>query len=370
MNMNIIQPDIDFIQQTKKISGSSLKECMQCGECTIVCAITPESKPFPRKEVFWAGWGLKDKLIGNPDIWLCHQCGDCSTYCPRGIKPADILAALRQINYLHYAKPKFIAKILNNPVFFPISLAIPLVVILAIIYAAGTLKIPPGPVNFSKFFPHAWLNSSFLTLTLLVISTTLFSIRKFWSDLKNNYPGKKQLSKFRSVKSVINEIMTHSNFSKCNSQKHRRTSHLMVFYGFILLLLVTVMAIIAVITDNYPLPFFSPVKIAGNFAALLLLTGLGIMIYQRLFNKEISGNSNYSDWLLLISFFLLTLSGVFLEIGRFQNWNISYHIYIFHLVSVWFIIIYAPYMKFGHFLYRTVALVYAKSRGRNTNIIS
>ncbi len=364
--MNSVQPDIDFIQQTKKISGSSLKECMQCGECTVVCTISPEDMPFPRKEIIWAGWGLKDKLIGNPDIWLCHQCGDCSTHCPRGINPADILSALRQINYLHYARPGFLARILSKPAYFPVALAIPVVIILSIIYAAGTLKIPSGPVNFSKFFPHAWLNASFMSLTFLVIGVSLSGLRKFWSDLKRNFPGTKQSGLFKSIKAVFIKTATHKDFSSCSTQKHRRLSHMMVFYGFILLLAVTAFAIVAVIINKYPLPFLSPVKITGNFAALLLLAGLSIMIYQRLFNKKKTGNSNYSDWLLLITFYLLTMSGVFLELGRFQNWSISYYFYTFHLVCVWFIIIYAPYMKFGHFIYRTIALVYAESRGRRT----
>ena len=366
--MNNISPDIDFIQQTRKISGSSLKECMQCGECTVVCTLSPELHPFPRKEIIWAGWGLKEKLTGNPDIWLCHQCGDCSAYCPRGIKPADILSALRQINYMHYARPGFLARMLSKPAYFPVTLVIPVTVILAIIYAAGTLKIPAGPVDFSKFFPHAWLNSSFMSLSILVILATVSGLRKFWLDMKKNLPCGRQAGLMKSIRAVLRTTVTHSSFSKCSTQKHRKISHMMVFYGFNLLLAVTVFAIIAVLIDKYPLPFLSPVKMMGNFAALLLITGLSIMIYQRLFNKKAAGNSNYSDWLFLISFYLLTLSGVFLELGRFQNWSISYHFYIFHLVCVWYIIIYAPYMKFGHFIYRFVALVFAESRGRHISI--
>lgn len=364
MSIITLHPDINFIRQTKRISGSSVKDCVQCGECTAICSLSPENKPFPRKELIWAGWGLRNKLMGNLDIWLCHQCGDCSAHCPRGINPADVLAALRQMNYLHYAKPKFLAHLLGKPVFLPLALALPVVIILAIIYAAGTLKIPEGPVNYSKFFPHAWLNSSFFAITLVIIGFTVAGIKNFWNDLKKNFPERRKTGIFKSFKTVIAEIIFHKNFNQCKTQKSRGISHLMVFYGFILLLVVTVLAIIAVITNNYPLPFLSPVKILGNTAALLMVAGLGIMIYERLFNKRKYGNSNYADWLFLITLFLLTISGILLEVARFENWHSAYHFYFFHLVCVWFIIFYVPYIKFGHFIYRTVALVYARSRGR------
>ena len=159
--MKNISPDIDFKRELKRSSGSSLNECIQCGTCSAVCSLAPADKPFPRKEMIWAAWGLKDKLIANTDIWLCHQCGDCSTYCPRGVNPADVLSSVRQMVYKQNARPAFLGKIVSEPNWLSVAILIPVVVIAGIIFLAGTLTIPDGPVNYSTFFPHAWLNSSF-----------------------------------------------------------------------------------------------------------------------------------------------------------------------------------------------------------------
>ena len=96
----------------------------------------------------------------------------------------------------------------------------------------------------------------------------------------------------------------------------------------------------------------------------MIFSGLGIMIFQRLFNRKVFGKSSYTDWLLLSAIGLLTLSGTLVELARFGNWSIAYHLYFFHLVAVWFVIMYLPFTKMGHIFYRTTALLYARSIGR------
>ena len=363
--MRNISPDIEFKKELKKSSGSSLNECIQCGACSAVCSLAPADKPFPRKEMMWAAWGLKDRLIANTDIWLCHQCGDCSTYCPRGVNPADILSSVREQVYKEYARPAFMGKLVSKPVLLPLAILIPVVVISAILMLAGTFSIPEGPVDYSKFFPHAWLNGSFTVITLLVYGMALTGIVKFRNNLKSEFPDVKPKMNFvKSLIQISNEVLFHKKFRSCNSYKSRRIAHVLIFYGFVLLLFVTMYAIVATLTHNYPLKITNPFKIAGNIASVMLIAGLGIFIFNRLFNKKQAGNTNYSDWLLLISMFLLTISGVIVQLARFNNWNFAYHFYFFHLVCVWFVVIYLPYTKFAHMVYRLVALAYANSIGR------
>ncbi len=359
-----IQPDIEFKRELSRLSGSQLNMCMQCGNCSAVCSLAPAERPFPRKEMVWSGWGLKEKLIGNVDVWLCHQCGDCSSYCPREVKPADVIASIRQMSYQYYAKPGFMAKLVNKPAWLPVAIAIPVVVIILILTMAGSFKIPDGPVDYSAFFPHGWLNSTFSAITLLFYGLASWGIGSFWKDMKKQTPAREGGNGRLPLFKVLGEILTHSNFSACGSRPARKIAHMLLFFGFGLLVLVTLYAIWASITHNYPLPFLSPFKIAGNVASLMIVTGLGIMVSQRLINKEVFGKSSYSDWMLLISIAVLTLSGTFVELARFGNWAIAYHLYFFHLVAVWFVIMYLPFTKLGHIFYRTTALLYARSIGR------
>jgi len=360
-----VRPDIAFKRELSHMSGSQLNQCMQCGNCSAVCSLAPADRPFPRKEMIWSGWGLKEKLIGNVDVWLCHQCGDCSSFCPRDVKPADVISAVRQKSYMHYARPHFMGKLVSKPAWLPVAVLIPVVVIIAILSMAGTFKIPEGPVDYSAFFPHGWLNSTFSGITLFFYILASMGIGSFWKDMKRQTPPSgdgrgTRLPFFRA----LGEILSHSNFSGCGSQRTRQAAHMLVFFGFGLLILVTLYAIWASLTHNYPLPFSNPFKIAGNVASLMIYTGLGIMVGQRLFNKDVFGKSSYTDWLLLIAIGLLTLSGTMVELARFGNWSIAYYLYFFHLVAVWFVIMYLPFTKLGHVFYRTTALVYARSIGR------
>jgi len=96
----------------------------------------------------------------------------------------------------------------------------------------------------------------------------------------------------------------------------------------------------------------------------MIYSGLGIMVLQRLTNKDVFGKSTYADWLLLVAIALLTLSGTLVQMARFGDWSMAYHLYFFHLVAVWFVIMYLPFTKLGHIFYRTTALLYARSIGR------
>jgi quinone-modifying oxidoreductase subunit QmoC len=355
-NVLQITSDHRFIRQVKSLGGAALKECMQCGACSVICRLSPDENPFPRKEMLWASWGMKDRLIGDPDLWLCHQCGDCSATCPRGVQPATVLSALRHLNYLEYSSPRFLAEWLSKPAYLPLVVAIPALIILLILWMAGTLSVPDGPVDYSKLFPHPLLNGTFASLVILVLIAYWSGFRRFIRDIRKNQRGKIKNQKEIRFFDQLKDILLHTQFRKCQTNRLRSLAHILVFSGFLVLLMVTLVAIVNVLFFDYPMNFLHPAKIAGNLGGLALVTGTMIMIWQRLFRKDTIGPSTYSDWSFLFFLLLLAVSGILTEWARFGNWSAAYVIYFIHLVLVWIVIIYAPYTKFGHFVHRVTVL--------------
>ena len=141
----VIKPDLQFVNDIIKGGGESLKKCYQCATCSVVCNVTPDESPFPRKEMVLAQWGQKDQLITSPDVWLCHQCSDCTAYCPRGAKPGEVLNAIRKQSIKHVAMVPLFAKIATEPKLIWLLFAIPMALLYVVLMILGTqISTPCG----------------------------------------------------------------------------------------------------------------------------------------------------------------------------------------------------------------------------------
>jgi len=145
-----------------------------------------------------------------------------------------------------------------------------------------------------------------------------------------------------------------------------------IFFGFIALSCVTLwiitLGINPLISGNfvYPFGFWSPWKILANLGGLALLGGIGLIIRDRMRHDEQAGAGNYYDWAFLTTIFIVVATGFFTEILHYVRLEPHRHIvYFVHLVFVFTLIIYMPYSKFAHIIYRTVAMVYAEYTGRS-----
>jgi quinone-modifying oxidoreductase subunit QmoC len=382
-----IEPDLDFIRVLSTQGAASFKKCFQCGTCSATCPISPTVNPFPRKEMAWASWGMRDRLLRDPDVWLCHHCNDCSTRCPRGGRPGDLLALIRREVVVHYAVPGFLARWVNDPKMAPLLLAIPAILLGLALIVRDPLQNALGiggnagekiTFSFSSVYPHWLLNSLFGFFGILAVLGAFVGVARFWRAIKEDRPDQmsapaKGLG--ASITSALKKAISHENFTSCTTAQARYPAHLGVFFGFLALSLVTIWVITAkfnpLISSDfvYPFSFWSPWKILANLGGFALLLGCSWMISDRLEFSDNAGESNYFDWIFIWTLFLVVVTGFVTEVMHFLRLEPHRHVaYFIHLVFVFTILIYLPYSKFAHVIYRTTAMVFAEHTGRSWGV--
>jgi quinone-modifying oxidoreductase subunit QmoC len=383
----IVKPDLNFVNEIIKGGGESLKKCYQCATCSVVCNVTPPDNPFPRKEMIYAQWGMKDKLFPNPDIWLCHQCSDCTAYCPRGAKPGEVLNVVRKLSIEKYSVPKFLGKAVGSPGALVPLLAIPAVIFFIILTAIGHLNLSVrnelGQIAYSAFLPSEYIDSVFVPIFLFAVICLSIGVTRYWKDMANAAGGVPKGNLGNTILGTISEIISHKRFDKCNVTKDRKVGHLLVFFSFIGLAITTAWAVVYLygpkimhligkekfswMLGESPYPLLDPVKILANVSALALLMGIILLIRNRLKNQEKAGKGGYYDWLFIYIVFAIMATGILSELLRLADISIlAYPVYFLHLIIIFFLFAYAPFSKMAHMVYRATAMVFAKHSGRES----
>jgi quinone-modifying oxidoreductase subunit QmoC len=347
----------------------------------VVCPIAPENKPFPRKEMITASWGLKDRLISSADIWLCHNCGDCTTYCPRGAKPGDVLAAIRAYAVTEYAGLKALGKLVRDKNKLPVLMAIPVVIFLVVGLLSNLVGL--NWLNFSPAEGHEIWQASYINnylVDIIMIPTFFFAVgtfalglKRFIGDMHANALAEGKTTKEKidpagfaqAFIKIIPTIFKHQKFDECTENKSRSTAHMMVLFSFIGLFIVTNAFFFAewVLHIEGPYSQINPVKWLGNIAGIALIVGGLLLLKNRMAKTD--SVSTYWDWYLVGLVLALGITGMGTEILRLAGfYNLMAIVYVLHLIAIWCLFAFTPFSKLAHLVYRTVAMAYAEYSGR------
>lgn len=355
----VLQPDQAFIQEVLAGGGADLKKCYQCATCSTVCALSPGEAPFPRKQMLLAQWGLKDRVLGDPAIWLCHSCGDCTVQCPRGARPGDVMGALRQQAIQYFAWPQALARLVNHPKTLWVIFLIPVLIFGALgLWGPETVS---ERMEFANEYPIPVLEALFFTVSGLVVLSFAVSLGRFIRSLRVNGATSPILP---NLLPVLGEILAHTKFKLCQAERGRYAGHLLALFGFVGLGIVgTVIGVGNMLgLVHTPLPLASPLKILANASTAVILIGVVVLLTQRLRHPERRQHSTYFDWWLLWVLAGVVVTGLLSELLRLLQLQLMYGIYFIHLVLVFSLLAYAPYSKLAHLVYRTVALAASRNR--------
>jgi heterodisulfide reductase subunit C len=383
VHQQVLRSDPDLAKKVKKLGAFNIGVCFNCGNCTAICPLSSDSTNFPRKLITYTQLGLGKKILESPDVWLCNYCGECSKTCPRQAEPAETMMALRR-----YAISKYNPTSIPERIYESKSFALLFMAALALIPTALILGLH-GPINLQfvkmfTFLPEIWIHNVGMILGDMILLVVLLGVLREYLWISRGIP-RKEISNGKPrqgfslwfvelVKTVIKEMLVQKRLSKCdtikNSWKQRLSTkwfnHMTVVWGFLGLLVSTMLRFVAFPTDGNVVPIYDPIRMLGTISGIFLVYGTSMMIWNRLRRTDESSEyTHFTDWIFLALLLLAGLSGFALEMMDYAN--LSWPVYIalsIHLVMIFELLLMAPFSKFSHAIYRPLAIWISAARHR------
>lgn len=89
--------DMAKADRLRELSGVNTRKCMKCGKCSASCPSYEEMDIRPHQFVSYVERGDIEPLLNSTSIWKCLSCFACVERCPRDVKPAKLIEAVRQM---------------------------------------------------------------------------------------------------------------------------------------------------------------------------------------------------------------------------------------------------------------------------------
>lgn len=86
-----------FVAQVESISAQKLLACYQCGKCSAGCPMATHMDVLPNQIIRMAQLGMREQLLACGAIWTCVSCMTCNSRCPKDIRIAEVIEALREM---------------------------------------------------------------------------------------------------------------------------------------------------------------------------------------------------------------------------------------------------------------------------------
>ena len=221
------------------------------------------------------------------------------------------------------------------------------------------------PSFTAGFSPASILEPLFYLVSALVVLSFAVGVTRFVRAMRAAGVEGKILP---ALAPTLIEIVAHRRFAKCTANKDRQWGHLLTLFGFVGLAITGTLVGIGTMLDlmHTPLPFLSGWKLFANLSAGVVLVGTVLLIGDRMRSHEKWDDTTYFDGFFIVVLGGVVATGILSELLRLaQTPGLMYSVYFIHLVLIFSLFLYAPYSKFAHIVYRTVAMAATQGKPRS-----
>jgi citrate/tricarballylate utilization protein len=354
-------PGLDVIQE----AGRQLVICNACRYCEGYCPVfraIETRRDFKQGDVFY---------LSN----LCHDCRACYYACmytpPHefAINIPQILAESRIETYRRWSWPAFLGRAFKNrnvTVFLAAGIAA-LVAILAVAFipSKNLFAAHLGPGAFYQVVPYLAMVAGALILSFYGIVVWLRGGARFWSETRT---APHERGNWKILATALGAAFgleyLRGGGPGCfypdeRPSSVRRFYHSLTFWGFLSDFVSTTLAFIY--QDIFhilpPYSLTSGPVIFGSIGGVALIIGTGGLIYFKLQSDPAPAAASASgmDFVFLVTLGLTALTGMLTLI--FRDTAAMGSILVLHLACIAGLFFSAPYGKFVHAIYRTLALI-------------
>jgi heterodisulfide reductase subunit C len=374
--------DTELLTDLQRFGAADVSACFSCGTCTATCPLSDNAGTFPRRIIRYAQVGMKEELLSSKELWTCYQCGLCSESCPTGADPAEFMAAARRYAVASY-EPTGLARILYTRPVIGSLIATGVAAFFAIFMYASHGPEKSSSLALFAFLPDQLIHWTGISVMILLALSGVYGIASMARRLSQSegvtlrmlFGGRAPLSK--TIKALWSAVGVESLGQRryredCKDDKpaeplyrRRWLIHALTIWGFLGLLTATGLdwglALIGVKKTGTPIPIWYPSRLIGTLAGISLVYGVSMFMINRV--RKINRASQFStasDWLLLVLLFITGASGFFIEVALYlpnaPAWG--YWVFLFHVAVAMELMLFLPFTKFAHAMYRPVALFF------------
>ena len=341
----------EFANEITKYGAGDFKACFNCGNCTATCSLSTTDISFPREMIRYSTLGLENEIKASLKPWQCYYCGECSMQCPRQANPGELMMSLRRWLTATYDWTGLSGLLYKS---LPLSILAFVLVLTGVLAFAFSIDFELAKmVHYGHYFEIAAIGSVFAIFLLPNI------IRMWWFVIGKPKVKVPLKSYFTALGELFVHMFTQKRYLGCDDNQFRWFEHFILVIGYLTLLFTTVF-----------LNWFSATNlfiiILGYVESIVIFLVTVDFVSDRIKKaKEVSKNSQPSDWFFVIGLVLLGFTGfmvrLFIDLNLLKQ---NSWIYLFHFIILteWALII-VPFGKWTHFLYRSFAMYVARLKG-------
>jgi ferredoxin len=364
-----------FVQEIRAYGRFDTEGCLNCGSCTVVCALSNGHASFPRRPIQQALLGLKSSLRAALEPWLCYDCGDCATTCPRQTEPRESMMTLRRYLVSQYDVTGISSHIFRSRAWEIAAMAVVAAIVLGLVflYHLYYVEMPVEDFVTTPFgLEHMFPLITYFTYVVFLLPISILAINAFrmyrWTmagstDLK--IPFSLYLKEARTF---FLHLFSHRKLKQCNDDKQDRRwiRHLVLGTGTFMMCVIVVFFLSWFQTDAlYPL--YHPQRWLGYLATAAMIVVPIQFIVSRVRKRGVHHKfSETTDLVFPAMLILVAVSGIAVHIFRYADMALACHYgYAVHLaITVPLLLIELPFGKWSHVIYRPLALYLQSVRER------